>query len=81
MNQDPYFLSEISDFLYPRSPYYGQFEPEYLLFNAHLQDFSQRVNHICSLQTGGKLSPEDAYKQIQILWKNLKMTKKKLLIS
>ncbi len=81
MNQDPYFLSEISDFLYPRSSYYGQFEPEYLLFNAHLQDFSQRVNHICGLQTGGKLSPEDAYKQIQILWKNLKMTKKKLLIS
>ncbi|GCL37833.1 MAG: hypothetical protein ACKO9I_10135 [Sphaerospermopsis kisseleviana] len=81
MNQDPYFLSEISDFLYPRSAYYGQFEPEYLLFNAHLQDFSQRVNYICGLQTGGKLSPEDAYKQIQILWKNLKMTKKKLLIS
>ncbi|MBD2295524.1 hypothetical protein H6G06_19120 [Anabaena sphaerica FACHB-251] len=80
MNQHSNFLTEISDFLYPQSPYHGQFEPEYLVFNAHLQDFSQRVNHICGLQTSGKLSSEDAYKQIQILWKQLKMTKKQLSI-
>lgn len=73
-------LSELNDFLYPRSPYYGQFKPEYLVFNANLQDFSQRVNYICSLQTGGKISPEEAYKQIQILWKQLKHTRKALKI-
>ncbi|TAE58906.1 MAG: hypothetical protein EAZ76_06675 [Nostocales cyanobacterium] len=80
MNQHTDFLSEISDFLYPRVPYYGQYKAEYLVFNAHLQEFSQRVNYICGLQTGGKISPEEAYKQIQILWKQLKMTKKQLLI-
>ncbi|MCG6134468.1 MAG: hypothetical protein MET45_07360 [Nostoc sp. LLA-1] len=39
------------------------------------------VNYICSLQTGGKLSPEEAYKPIQILWKQLKISKKELEIS
>ncbi|HLP89952.1 MAG TPA: hypothetical protein VK184_15350 [Nostocaceae cyanobacterium] len=72
------FLSELSDFLYPRSQYYGQFKPEYLVFNSNLQEFSQRVSYICSLQTSGKLSPEDAYAQIKVLWKQLKHTKKNL---
>jgi hypothetical protein len=75
------FLVELSDFLYPRTPYSGEYKSEYLQFNANLQDFSQRVNYICSLQTGGKLSPEEAYKQIQILWKQLKSSKKNLGIS
>ncbi|MEH2226980.1 DUF7219 family protein [Nostoc sp.] len=76
MNRQSDLLSELYDFLYPRSPYYGQFKPEYLVFNANLQDFSQRVNYICSLQTSGKLSPEEAYKQIHILWRQLKSAKK-----
>lgn len=77
MNQYSDLLSELSDFLYPRSPYYGDLKSEHLEFNAQLQDFSQRVSYISGLQTGGKLSSEEAYKQIHILWKNLKMTKKK----
>ncbi|AVH69795.1 MULTISPECIES: hypothetical protein [unclassified Nostoc] len=80
MNRQSDLLSELCDFLYPRSPYYGQFKPEYLVFNANLQDFSQRVNYICSLQTSGKLSPEEAYKQIHILWRQLKSAKKELKI-
>jgi pyruvate/oxaloacetate carboxyltransferase len=79
MNQYSDLLSELSDFLYPRSPYYGDLKSEYLEFNTQLQDFSQRVNYICGLQSGGKLSPEDAYKQIQTLWKQLKIAKKKIL--
>jgi pyruvate/oxaloacetate carboxyltransferase len=79
MNQYSDLLSELSDFLYPRSPYYGDLKSEYLEFNTQLQDFSQRVDYICGLQSGGKLSPEDAYKQIQILWKKLKVAKKKIL--
>ncbi|MEA5568290.1 MULTISPECIES: hypothetical protein [unclassified Anabaena] len=78
MNTNSDFLSDLCDFLYPRSPYYGQFKPEYLVFNASLQEFSQRVNYICSLQTGGKISPEDAYQQIHVLWKELKRAKKAL---
>ncbi|WP_228371654.1 DUF7219 family protein [Trichormus azollae] len=63
----------MSDFLYPRSPYDRQFEPESLTFNAHLQDFSQRVDYIYGLQTGSKLSSKEAYQQIHILWKHLKV--------
>jgi hypothetical protein len=78
MKQESDFLSELCDFLYPRSSYYGQFKPEYLVFNANLQEFSQRVSYICNLQTAGKISPQEAYKQIHILWKQLKLAKKQL---
>ncbi|MFB8788092.1 MAG: hypothetical protein U7123_04425 [Potamolinea sp.] len=67
-----------SDFLYPRSRYYGQIKPENLVFNANLQEFAQRINFICNLETAGKLSPEEAYKQIKHLWKELKRSKKQL---
>jgi pyruvate/oxaloacetate carboxyltransferase len=78
MSMQSDFLSDLCDFLYPRSPYYGQFKPEYLAFNANLQEFSQRVDYICSLQTSGKISPQEAYKQIHFLWKQLKRAKKSL---
>ena len=67
-----------SDFLYPRSRYYGPVKPENLVFNANLQEFSQRVGYICNLQTAGKLSAEEAYEQIKSLWKQLKRSKKRL---
>lgn len=67
-----------SDFLYPRSRYHGQVKPENLVFDANLQEFAQRINFICCLETGGKLSPEESYKQIKKLWKELKRTKKQL---
>jgi hypothetical protein len=65
-------------FLYPRSCYHGQVTPENLVFNANLQEFSQRVGYITGLQTGGKLSPEEAYSQIRVLWKQLKDSKHNL---
>ncbi|HEY9632618.1 MAG TPA: hypothetical protein V6D14_04385 [Coleofasciculaceae cyanobacterium] len=64
--------------LYPRSRYYGSVKPENLIFNANLQEFTQRVNFICNLETNGKLSPEEAYQQIKVLWKQLKRTRKQL---
>jgi hypothetical protein len=66
------------NFLYPRGRYYGQVKPENLVFNANLQEFAQRVNYICNLETNGKLSPEESYQQIKVLWKQLKRTKKQL---
>ncbi len=69
------------NFLYPRSRYYGQFNPENLVFNANLQEFSQKVGYIVNLQTSGKITSEDAYKEIKALWKNLKHSKKELGIS
>ncbi|MBD2441101.1 hypothetical protein [Nostoc sp. FACHB-110] len=67
-----------SDFIYPRGRYYGQVKPENLVFNANLQEFAQKVSYVCSLETGGKLPPEDAYEQIKALWKQLKHSKKEL---
>lgn len=71
-------MNERDKFLYPRSHYRGEFTPENLAFNANLQEFAQRVSYICALETSGKISPEEAYKQIKYLWKQLKKSKKKL---
>lgn len=68
-------------FLYPRARYRGEVKPENLVFNANLQEFSQRVTYICNLETSGKISPEDSYQQIKTLWKQLKHSKKQLGIS
>lgn len=67
-----------NNFLYPLSHYYGQVKPQNLVFNANLQEFAQKVSYITCLETGGKLSPEEAYYQIQALWEQLKRSKKEL---
>lgn len=71
-------MVERSDFLYPRSRYYGQVKPENLVFNANLQEFAQRVSYICNLETAGKISSEESYQRIKELWKQLKRSKKQL---
>lgn len=71
-------MTKRDDFLYPRSRYHGEFTPENLAFNANLQEFAQRVSYVCALETGGKIAPEEAYKQIRHLWKTLKKSKKNL---
>ena len=78
MSEQPDLPNRLNSFLYPLYPYHGEFKPEYLVFNANLQEFAQRVSYISNLQTGGKISPEEAYDQIKILWKQLKRTKKEL---
>lgn len=66
------------EFLYPRSKYYGEVKPEQLGFNANLQEFAQKISYICNLETGGKLSPEEAYNGVKDLWQQLKESKKQL---
>ncbi|MEP0817956.1 hypothetical protein [Trichocoleus desertorum] len=66
-------------FFYPTGRYYGEFTPEYLAFNANLQEFTQRVSIICGLEAGGKISPTEAYEEIQKLWQQLKASKQSLL--
>lgn len=73
-------MNSKDDFLFPRSRYYGYVKPENLIFNANLQEFAQRVSYICNLQTSGKLSADDAFRQIRDLWKQLKLSKKQLKI-
>ena len=67
-----------ASFIHPQGRYYGAFHPEDLVFNANLQEFSQRVSLICGLQTNGKISSEESYRQIHTLWKQLKRSKKEL---
>lgn len=66
------------EFLYPHYPYHGEPIPKKIVFNANLQEFAQKVNYICNLETGGKISSEEAYHQIKELWKELKSSRKGL---
>ncbi|HEY9736297.1 MAG TPA: hypothetical protein V6D06_08445 [Trichocoleus sp.] len=67
-----------NNFLSPRSRYYGDVKPENLVFNANLQEFSQRISLLCSLETGGKLSAAETFAQIETLWEQLKTSKESL---
>lgn len=71
--------NEKDQFLYPTSRYRGEFTPQQLAFNANLQEFAQRIGFICNLETGGKLSADEAYDQIKSLWKQLKASKSELI--
>ncbi|MFM7470945.1 MAG: hypothetical protein ACKO5P_05480 [Nodosilinea sp.] len=72
-------LPNKDEFLFPRSKYWGEFSPERLAFNANLQEFAQRISFVCNLETGGKISPAEAYEEIKRLWKELKQSKANLL--
>jgi hypothetical protein len=72
-------MDDRSDFINPRSRYHGKFTPTNLAFNANLQEFSNRIGLICGLETNGKLTSDEAYRQIRALWKQLKRSKKSLL--
>ncbi|MDF5732702.1 MAG: hypothetical protein PUP92_33115 [Rhizonema sp. PD38] len=69
---------EKNNFLYQRYQYQGKFNPQNLVFNANMQEFSQRVGYICNLETRGKLSPQQSYEQIQALWEELTKSYKAL---
>ncbi|KYC37103.1 hypothetical protein WA1_46580 [Scytonema hofmannii PCC 7110] len=73
-------LKDLNNFLYSRRRYYGQVKPENLVFNANLQEFAQKVTYITCLKTGGKLAPEEAYKQIETLWEQLERRKYELVV-
>ena len=66
------------EFLYPHYPYRGEAYPKNIVFNANLQEFAQKINYICNLETNGKISSEEAYQKIKGLWKELKSSRKTL---
>ncbi|MFB2974050.1 hypothetical protein ACE1CD_34225 [Aerosakkonema sp. BLCC-F183] len=68
----------IYSLLYPRSHYYGEVKPENLVFNANIQEFAQRVSYISCLASNGKISMEQAFSDIEALWKELEKTKQEL---
>lgn len=71
-------MTDLDNFLYPHSCYQGSVKPENLVFNANLQEFSQRVSYICGLQTNGKLTPNEAVQQIRPLWHQLQRSYQQL---
>ncbi len=64
--------------MFPQSRYYGEFTPNNLMFNSNLQEFSYRISIICALETGGKISSQDAFAQITELWQQLELSKQNL---
>lgn len=66
-------------FLFPLGRYHGEFSPGKLAFNANLQEFAQRISFICGLESSGKLPPDEAFKQVKALWKELKESKQAFL--
>ncbi len=66
------------EFFYPRSRYRGEVKPENLVFNANLQEFAHKVGYISCLETSGKISPDEAYSQLEELWGKLKRSRANL---
>jgi hypothetical protein len=62
------------DFFCPRARYKGEPVLEHRDFNFHFQYFANRVSLLCGLQTGGKISPSDAYLQLNQLWEDFQMS-------
>ncbi|MCA6504619.1 MAG: hypothetical protein ACK6CP_18650 [Pseudanabaena sp.] len=66
-------------FFNPISNFRGEFSPQNLAFNANLQEFTNRISIICALETGGKISSNEAYQQIKELWIKLDASRQNLL--
>jgi hypothetical protein len=73
------FMNIKDQFLNPLASYQGEPSLAQYMFNANLQEFANKVDLLCALQTGDKLSAEDAYAEIRALWKELKLSNKNLL--
>ncbi len=71
-------MSSKDEFLYPRYRFHGEFDPAAVVFDANLQEFAQKVTYLCSLENSGKLSQQEAYKEIKSLWKQVRQSKREL---
>lgn len=49
------------------------------MFHQNLETFAERVGLIVGLQANGKLSQEQAYDEIKLVWKQLKLSRDELL--
>ena len=58
--------------------YWGVATPENVRFHGNLQEFAHKVDLIVGLQTGGKLSAEESYVQLAMLWEELQQSKHRL---
>lgn len=71
-------MDEKARYVHAKKTYHGELGPEAMVFDANLQEFSQKVAYVCSLENSGKLTPQDAYAEIKRLYKELKQSRKQL---
>ncbi|WP_416665860.1 DUF7219 family protein [Egbenema bharatensis] len=55
-----------------------EFVPAHVIFNTSLQEFARRVEMICGLQAGGKITADAAYEQIHQLYQQLRKSREVL---
>ena len=73
---DDYNQGDKSNFIYHQ--YLGEFTPQNFVFNANLQEFSQRVYYISNLHSEEKLSLQECYEEIELVWQQLTQSFKAL---
>jgi transcriptional regulator with AAA-type ATPase domain len=52
---------------------------EQALMNANIREFGHTISLICALESGGKITPDEAYRLIKKTWQELKLSRKSLL--
>ena len=72
-------MASKDEFLNPRASFQGKTTLGDVIFNANLQEFANRVSLICALETGGKITADEAYLEIRDLWRKLKESKQNLI--
>lgn len=55
------------------------FSPEEALLDANIREFGHTISLICALESGGKMSADEAFAMIKKTWKDLKTSRKSLL--
>ena len=53
--------------------------PEQIIMEANIREFGHKISMICALETGGKITSDEAYTRIKANWKHLKASRKNLL--
>lgn len=54
------------------------FSLEEVLLEANIREFGHTISLICALETGGKLTADEAYALIKKTWNELKVSRKNL---
>ena len=61
----------LNSFLYPKSPYSEDFTSNDFLLDADLSEFCIIICYVCRLESEGKITYGEAYKQIKSVWHKL----------
>ncbi len=56
----------------------ADFSLEELLMEANIREFGHTISLICALETGGKITSQEAYALIKKTWRDLKTSRKGL---